>query len=101
MAEREREREQQQQRLNNGGSGGSSDITIHVEDVSSKEDKESGGEEDGGMEAEDMEVVGMQATPPTTGYAMAQMLSGTSLERLDNLGKESHIDCLDFWIPLW
>ena len=82
-AERDRSSEQ-------NGSDTSSAITIHVEDVSketgSSDDKMSvkdEGEDDGGLEEE----VGMQATPPTTGYAMAQMLSGTSMDRLDSIGE--------------
>ncbi|XP_072050985.1 Golgi-specific brefeldin A-resistance guanine nucleotide exchange factor 1-like isoform X2 [Amphiura filiformis] len=87
MAEKaERDRDQ---RVN--GSDTSSGITIHVEDVSKevvadeKVSSKDEGEEDGALDGE--EEVGMQATPPTTGYAMAQMLSGTSIETLDNLAK--------------
>ncbi len=84
MAEKaERDREQR-----TNGSDTSSGITIHVEDVSKEADEKGSckdeGEEDGGLDGE--EEVGMQATPATTGYAMAQMLSGTSIDRMDNMG---------------
>ncbi|XP_022089573.1 Golgi-specific brefeldin A-resistance guanine nucleotide exchange factor 1-like [Acanthaster planci] len=61
---------------------GESAVTIRVQDISGKEDGDKG-KERGGKDEDGARQVGMGVTPPTTGYAMAQVMSANRDKEID------------------